>query len=80
MSAKFDEDAHKGLVSIMSTRSKCDAQTNVRMNALRDAGTDGNTIALLHVCPLILALCGNNYPYMKILIDDFTNFLPCKNN
>ena len=36
MFAKFDEDSHNGLVSIMFVRSKC------------DWGMDVTTIALLH--------------------------------
>ena len=49
MSAKFDEEAHNGSVSIVFTRSKRDGTTHGR--------TDGTTAALLY--PLRNALRGD---------------------
>ena len=50
MSAKFDEEAHNGSVSIVFTRSKRDGHTH--------GHTDGTTAALLY--PLRNALRGDN--------------------
>ena len=52
MSAKFDEEAHNGSVSIVFTRSKRDGHTH--------GHTDGTTAALLY--PLRNALRGDNIP------------------
>ena len=54
MSAKFDEDVHKGIVAIAFTRARRDARTD----GLTDARTDGTTAALLY--PLRNALRGDN--------------------
>ena len=34
MSAKFDEEAHIGLVSILFTRSKCDTMKDARIHTI----------------------------------------------
>ena len=54
MSAKFDEYAHSGLVSIVFTRSKRDGHTHGHTHTR----TDGTTAALLY--PLLNALRGYN--------------------
>ena len=41
MSAMFNQDAHKGFVFIVFTRSKCDAQTDACTNRWMDTQTDG---------------------------------------